>query len=513
MIRVPDALSEGPRFAAFCEHYLRHTKGRWAGHPLVLEGWERDFWWEALELDPASGLRIYQEVGQGIPRKNGKSTQASGFGLYGTVADGEPEPEVYVGAGAQQQAGIVMGQSLRMARRSPRLSPYVKISKYHIEGIRNGGIMRALSSDGALQHGLNPSTNIVDEVHAHKNGDLYTALTTGTGAREQPITLWITTAGIDEENLLRDLYGQMTEGPGDLEQATEFLTIYRDRANGVLIYWYAAPRDADIEDPRVWKGCNPASWRTVESLARDFGRLKQKGRILEWRIYHLNQIMGAEESWLPDNAWRNCKGSDPDEDPWHGLDPALPVGVGVDKRHLSEGASILAAQRQGDRMIVRAQHFAQEEATERVSTVAMRLALRDLRHRFPVPMVVDPKTKRGIPGPAVAFDPHVFSESAETLEQEGVNMVTFPLTAATMGPASTLAYEAITSGRLSHDGDGILSRHVADTTALLTERGMKIVKGKRIPNTSAVAMVMAVAMASVEPPKPFVRKPRQPRGF
>jgi DNA-binding CsgD family transcriptional regulator len=180
---VPDALTGGPHFAAYCERYVRHTKGRWAGRPLIYEDWQREFWWEALEFDPATGLRIYKEVGLGLPRKNSKSTMASGAGLYMLDADGESEPEVYVAAAARNQAGIVMGQSISMVRRSPllldRLRPYRSL---RIECARNGGIMRSLSSDGALQHGLNPSANIIDELHAHKSAELYTALTTGTGA-------------------------------------------------------------------------------------------------------------------------------------------------------------------------------------------------------------------------------------------------------------------------------------------------------------------------------------------
>ena len=80
--RVPDELSGGPHFAAYCERYIRHTKGRWAGKPLVYEEWQRDFWWEAFEINPATGLRIYNEVGLGLTRKNSKSTMASGAGLY-----------------------------------------------------------------------------------------------------------------------------------------------------------------------------------------------------------------------------------------------------------------------------------------------------------------------------------------------------------------------------------------------------------------------------------------------
>jgi phage terminase large subunit-like protein len=506
-----DAYSEGPRFAAFCEHFLRHTKGRWAGMPLILEGWQRDFWWEALELGP-DGRRVYQEVGLGIPRKNGKSTKASAFGLYGLVADGENEPEVYVGAGAQQQAGIVMGQSLRMAKRSPRLAPYVKVQKYLIEATRNGGIMRALSSDGALQHGLNPSTSIIDEVHAHKDGELFTALTTGTGAREQPMTLWITTAGVDEDNLLRDLYGQMSSGPGELERRTPFLTVYRDRPNGVLVYWYGAPADADPADPAVWEGCNPSSWLTTDALRREHGKLVQKGKLMEWRIYHLNQIMGAEETWLPDGAWGALATGETTDDPWHGLDDALPIGVGIEKHHGSSTAAIVAAQRVGDRLVVRAKHF-RPSSMGTVNVEEMRVALRELRQRFPRPAAIDPKTRRPILGPVFAYDPFAFTESAETLDVEGLHMVTFAQTAATMGPASATTYELVVSGRLVHDGDATLADHVAGTTALLTERGMKVTKGKRTPNSSAIALVMAVAVAMVETPKPFERKPRVARGF
>jgi hypothetical protein len=55
---VPDALTGGPHFAAYCERYIRHTKGRWAGRPLVYEDWQREFWWEALfERVEVLGLR------------------------------------------------------------------------------------------------------------------------------------------------------------------------------------------------------------------------------------------------------------------------------------------------------------------------------------------------------------------------------------------------------------------------------------------------------------------------
>lgn len=499
---VPDALSGGPHFAAYSERYIRHTKGRWAGRPLVYEDWQREFWWEALEFDPATGLRIYNEVGLGLPRKNTKSTMASAGGIYMLDADGEPEPEVYIAAAARAQAGIVMGQSISMVRRSPllldRLVPY----RYRIECPRNGGVMRSLSSDGALQHGLNPSANIIDELHAHKNPELYTALTTGTGAREQPFTLWITTAGVAGEGILADLYDSIFSGTGELEVRGSLL-IYRDRVNGTLIYWYGAPRDADIEDPAVWFACNPISWlHDGKYLGAQFARLKARGALLEWRRYHLNQFVGFEDTWLREGAWSGTLGDLP-------LNVALPIGVGIDKSPDGSLGAVAIAQRQGDKVVVRAQVFAPESATGMASTEAMRVRLRELRAEFPLPQARDEKTKRPLPGPACAFDRQAFGESAEILEQDGLNMVDVPMTAAVMGPPSTLAYELITTGRLIHDDDPILAEHVANTTAVLTDRGMKVTRSKHgstRPNVAAVAMVRAIAMAMLEPPPPS--KPR-----
>jgi phage terminase large subunit-like protein len=507
--RVPDALTGMPHFAAYCERYLRHTKGRWAGQHLVYEEWQRDFWAEALEFDPDTNLRIYNEVGLGLPRKNTKSTMASAAGLYMLDADGENEPEVYVAAAARAQAGLVMGQSISMVRRSPLLLDRLKPYRYRIECPRNGGIMRSLSSDGALQHGLNPSTNIIDELHVHKSPELYTALTTGTGAREQPFTLWITTAGVAGEGILADLYESMFSGTGTLEDRGSLL-IYRDRVNGTLIYWYGAPRDADIEDPAVWRAVNPISYlQDLTYLGKQFGELKARGALLEWRRYHLNQFLGTEDTWLRGGAWGACLGDLP-------LNVALPVGVGIDRSPDGEHAAIVVAQRQGDRVVVRSQVFAPESATGIVSTEAMRVRLRELRAEYPLPQTADEKTHRPIPGPAFGFDRVAFGESAEMLEQDGLNMVDVPMTASIMAPPSTTTYELITTGRLIHDGDPILAEHVANTTAILTDRGMKVTRSKHgstRPNVACVAMVRAVAMALQDAPVTFVRKPRKAVGF
>jgi phage terminase large subunit-like protein len=362
--------------------------------------------------------------------------------------------------------------------------------------------MRSLSADAPLQHGLNPSANIIDELHAHRDGDLYTALTTGTGAREQPFTIWISTAGGAGEGILSEIYDSMFMGDGELEIRGS-LTIYRNRPAGVLIYWYGAPRDADIEDPDVWMACNPISWlHDGIYLNKQYLRLKSRGAILEWRRYHLNQFTGSEAAWLPEGAWAKGNERVP-------LNPRLPIGVGVDRNPDGSLAAVCVAQKQGERVIVEAEIFPAEAATGHISSEALRQRLRTLRLEYPLPAVRDPHNRRPLVGPAYAYDSVAFGESAEMLDLEGMNMVDLPMTPAVMAPPSTLAYELITTGRLLHGNEPILGEHVANTTAMITDRGMKVTRSKIAgrPNVAGVAMVRAIAMAMQDAPPPAAPEP------
>lgn len=182
---------------------LRQLIGRWSGERFVLLDWQvRYLVAPVFGIRRAStGRRIIRTVWFEIPRKNGKSTLCSGLALYLFAADREPGAQVYTAAGDRGQAGIVFGPCRDMAAGSPELARALGkgIRRHYLEHPRTGSILRALSSDGARQHGLNVHGAIVDEVHVHKSPDLIDALETGVGSREQPLVIFITTAddGVD----------------------------------------------------------------------------------------------------------------------------------------------------------------------------------------------------------------------------------------------------------------------------------------------------------------------------
>jgi phage terminase large subunit-like protein len=541
----PPRPSLGPAVGEFCAANVRHTKGKWGAlrdasgrvirqaEPLIFEPWQQEFLNEAFEVDPATGLRIYQEVLLGLPRKNGKSTMAAGLSLYLLVADDEAGPEVYNAAGAKDQARVVFQQAREFVDASPTLGDVLLVKRFEIDCPENNGHLRVIASDAKLQHGSNPSGNVIDELWAHASDDLYVALTSGTAARAHPFTLTITTAGFDEESPLGQLYGRALK-LASISRPTPYLTIARDRTNGFLMYWYAVPDDPkfDVHDPAVVKRANPASWITPKYLSKEMS--KPSMRFIEYRRWHANQWTAAEDAWLEGSLWDLCEDDKgPDGKHLQPPTPALPAGVFVDMGQVYDSTARVLAQRQpcrhtwhvpedcpGDVVVVRGRRWSnpyppghQLRDAWRVNTEDVRADLRELHSAYPVPMAL--RDKRIAPGPAFGYDPWQFRESAEMLEDDGLNMVEVPQNAARMGPASEQLLELVKARRLLHDGDPQMRQAITAAVAKRTPRGWVITKPKGSTKLVdlAVACAGAVSMAMLEAPKPRVRKVRRAHGF
>ncbi|EBQ8726723.1 terminase large subunit, partial [Salmonella enterica] len=131
-----------------------------------------------------------------VPRKNGKSAIAAAVGNYMFCADGEYAAEVYCGATTEKQAWKVFAPALAMVKKLPALRQKYCIKPWAKKMTRpDGSLFAPIIGDPG--DGDSPSCAIIDEYHEHDTDALYTTMTTGMGAREQPITLIITTAGFD----------------------------------------------------------------------------------------------------------------------------------------------------------------------------------------------------------------------------------------------------------------------------------------------------------------------------
>lgn len=232
---------------------FKHTKGRWGGSPLKLAPWQAvwvilpAFGWLFFDEELGRPVRVVRTVYVEIPRKAGKSTLSSGIALTLLMADRETGAEVYAAAASLDQAKRVFDDAKRMATTSRAVRGRAEVLTSVIRVPRTGGVFRALSRIAETAHGLNVSGAVIDELHVHRSRDLVDAITTGTGARDQPMVVMITTADDAQEGSIYD------EVHGVTEKVAE--RIMTDPAHYGVIW---AARDSD--DPfaeETWRRANP----------------------------------------------------------------------------------------------------------------------------------------------------------------------------------------------------------------------------------------------------------------
>ncbi|MFC5993542.1 terminase large subunit [Pseudonocardia hispaniensis] len=293
---------------AAVEHFLRfalllrHTKARWAGAPIRLFDWQVR--WEigpALGWKHPDGRRIITTLIIFIPRKNGKSTIASVISLYLWCADREPGAEVYAGAGDRQQAKIVYNDALTMAKNSPAIRKKAgrgllrSVMEYPgAAGSLN--VFRALSADGDRQHGLNVHGGAIDELHVHKSRWLVDAIETGTGSRDQPLIVIISTADKGEDGSIFNEKYELIENlaAGTVTEPTIYAVVF------------AADPDADPFAPQTQRAANPGYGLTVSAayLAKEANRAAATPAYLnEYLRLHLNIRTKADVRWITMADW------------------------------------------------------------------------------------------------------------------------------------------------------------------------------------------------------------------
>ena len=493
--------AEGLRIVRFIE-CLPHTKDRWAAkrQRLVLEPWQAwvvacVFGW--LRNGPGK-VRRFREAYIEVPRKNGKSHLAAGIGLACMVADGVHGAEVYSGATTEKQAWEVFRPARIMAKQTPQLCEHYGIEVNASNLLRLSDYARFEPLIGKPGDGASPSCAIVDEFHEHDTPDLYDTMMTGMGAREQPLMLVITTAGV---NVAGPCYEKRIEVQRMLDGS-----VPADRLFGVI--WTIDEGD-DWKDRKVWEKANP---NLGVSVSEDYleaqveQAIRQPSKQSTVLCKHFNVWTGAKSAWINMEKWRAC--ADPtitrerfSRDPCHiGLDLATRIDIAarvelfrrtvdglthyycVPAFYVPESALQAAKNAQAYRGWATAGHLQIVDGDEidfagiqnEILELAPQLTLTDL-----------------------AYDPWQATQLAQALREQGVDAVEFRNTVANMSPAMRELEAAIMSGRFHHDGNPVMSWMAANVVAKSDAKD-NIFPRKELPDNKIdgiVALLMAIGRA------------------
>lgn len=289
-------------------NYLRHSKGEWAGAVVELEPWQQFrigsvFGWMREDPETGEAGRRFRTAYNEVARKNGKSTESAGLGLYLLDADGEPGAEVYSAATKRDQARIVWEEAARMVRRSPSLSKRVNVLRSNMHVLETASKFEPLGADSDGMDGLNIHGAIIDELHAHRTREVWDVLETATGARRQPLIWAITTAGFDQTGIC-------------YEVRTYSVEVLEGRVQDDTWFAYIATIDEsdDPFDESVWIKANPnlgvsVKWDDMRRLAKKAEQLPTA--LNNFLTKRLNVWTQQETRWIPLDIWDENAGETP----------------------------------------------------------------------------------------------------------------------------------------------------------------------------------------------------------
>lgn len=280
----------------FIEKYCKHSKGKLGGRPFILELWQKALVSALFGfISRDDGTRKYRELILMVARKNGKSALGSAIALYMLMADGENGPEVVSAATKRDQAKIIWLESKRMVRKSPVLSRRCRCLVGEIDCDANDGVFKPLSSESGTLDGLNVHCSLIDELHAIEDTNLYDVIVDGMSAREQPLSIIVTTAGTVRESIFDRKY----------EEAELIIKGYDDPAgykdDRVLPIIYELDARSEWMDEKCWAKANPGlgTIKEFRALTEKVERAKKNPRLVKNLVTKdFNVRETTSEAWL-----------------------------------------------------------------------------------------------------------------------------------------------------------------------------------------------------------------------
>ena len=483
MTPVPQAdldNGEGEVVIDFAEAFGIITKDSIAGksgEPLVLRDWQKQLIRHVFAGDGNSYRAKISLIGQ--PRKNGKSALGSVFGVYSLVL-GAKGAEVYSVAAEKEQARIVFADAKRMIEASPELSAITKLYRDAIELPKFGSVYRVLSAEAYSKEGLNPSATIFDELHAQPNRELFDVLSLAMGARPSATLIAITTAGTRSDQTGNDSIAY------SLYQYGKKIVNREIDDDSFFMAWWEAPEASDHREPETWKLANPGFGDICS--AEDFESAVRRTPEAEFRTKRCNQWVNSKNAWLPTGVWENLEQE-------FELLPSDEYVLGFDGSWKNDSTALVAVilpRTEDD--VYRAFRVASWEKDFTLDDESWIVDKNEVSKAVIEFFFANPNCRE------LVCDPAYWQDEMFQWADAGIQVVEYPNTISRTVPATSKLYEAIMNGKLVHNGDAALARHLENCILKVdSQRGARITKDYRNPKLKidlAIALLMAYDRAS-----------------
>lgn len=201
------------RAIKFIETFCRHNKGKLAPKPFKLSLWEKAFISCLFGIVDKNGKRQFREVALFVGRKCGKTLLAAAIMAYIAYVDGEFGSEIYCVAPKLDQADLVYSAFEFTKDKNPDLAKRTRKRKndYIIDSTNT--TIKKIAFNEKKADGYSPMLTVADEMSswpAERGLKQWEVMTSGTGARSEPITLAISSGGYVNDGIYDELFKRGT---------------------------------------------------------------------------------------------------------------------------------------------------------------------------------------------------------------------------------------------------------------------------------------------------------------
>ena len=278
----------------FIERYCHHYKGILAPKRLRLSLWQRAAISVIFGIVDANGRRQFREVFWVVGRKQGKTLLAAAIASYMAYAAGEYGSEIYFLAPKLDQADLCYSALEFNVHAEPELDSITRSTKYRGLMIQETNTMvKKLAFTSKKSDGYSPMCFVADEVAAWPGGNgirQWEVMVSGTGAREEPLGMAISSGGYENEGLFDEL----------MKRSTAFL-MGNSREQHILPIIYM------IDDPEKWndltelKKALPGMGESVseEFIRKEIATAEESiPKAVEVKVKYANLKQNLSTAWL-----------------------------------------------------------------------------------------------------------------------------------------------------------------------------------------------------------------------
>ena len=456
-------------FVADIDQYLPYIQAWWsvASPGFVFDEWQIELLRRMTELDENGDLR-FRSVLVSMGRQNGKTELVSALGIWALLRK-EGAYNVSV-ASTAEQARLVYDRVQRIVASNPDTLGKLMVKLTDTKGIKTKHHARyeiKASNKNVLQ-GIPVNTGIVDECHL-VSAEVWDAMVSGTGGRDNTCIIGITTAGDENSELLNRLYQNANKAINGDEQFSRF---------GAWI-WEASGSEVPDDDDKLielLKEANPALHTGRKNIGNLVADLREKPPADVVRFHFNRFVNSGDKTFIPLELWWKCT------KPMGTEFPLGDVVFAIDRTPDWGHASIAAA-----------------------------VKVDDVIHTELVASIVRPSMEQllYICGQLANFNPRAILVDDFTLRDlhKELTLRGFPSHKVTLSDvvnASSLFYARIARGTLVHAGDQLLTVQIPRTVRKLVGEGFRVSRrDSAVEIDSVMATLLAVFGAETLRPTPI----------